>query len=206
MLATSECKSTISFPVLKIATTGFLYTLTSFLPTKANVPTSPPPLDILSPCRITSSPFLTSEPGERTLSPGGTCARVSTCFSSPRSSGVELCSIVDTKRVSSTMMTASAPTGNGAPVLMRKIEFSGRCVDKGCVSDVKTLYIPGGSLDRRAYPSALVVADNGTSCGAYTSSAKICPPSLWLTGNICIGDRRILSRIKLRAFSRDIWG
>jgi len=28
VLATSECRSTISFPVLRIATTGFLYTLT----------------------------------------------------------------------------------------------------------------------------------------------------------------------------------
>jgi hypothetical protein len=43
-------------------------------------------------------------------------------------------------------MIASAPKGNGAPVLMRKIELSGRRVDRGCVSDVKTLYIPGGSL------------------------------------------------------------
>ena len=51
-----------------------------------------------------------------------------------------------TKRVSSAIITASAPAGNGPPVLMRKIEFLGMSVDRGCVSDVKTLYVPGGSL------------------------------------------------------------
>ena len=55
----------------------------------------------------------TTDPGFRTFSPTGICAKVSTSFSSPEVSKVE------TSLVSSTMITVSAPAGKGPPVLIR---------------------------------------------------------------------------------------
>lgn len=125
--------STSSFPVERTATIGRRCTAacmsrsacvrsstkqaqgrTDLRPTNASVPSSPPTPEITSPCSKTFSPSATSLPAARTFSPASTCARTLTSFSSPAPPACR-----ETISVSSTMMTASAPGGSGAPVLMR---------------------------------------------------------------------------------------
>ena len=105
--------STSSSPVLSTPMQGFLYTLTVLVPVAASRPISPPTDVIRSPFCRTRDPSAISLPGSRTFSPGLISpVRISTVASSVPS-GVD-----DARTVSSTMATALAFGGRGAPVVI----------------------------------------------------------------------------------------
>ncbi|KAH3668333.1 hypothetical protein OGAPHI_002087 [Ogataea philodendri] len=137
--------STMEISVGRLLSTpivGLRYTLINLTPTLANAPISPPPTDILDPLASTRLPFLVSEPTALIFSPDLTsCARISTSFSSLPSS------VVCTSFVSSTITTALAPSGNGAPVVILAIspETSTFFSFLLACDTVTTGYVPGPS-------------------------------------------------------------
>jgi hypothetical protein len=102
--------------VLNTPTQGFSKILTVFIPVDASNPISPPTAEIMSPVESILDPSGTSLPGSRIFSPGLISpVKISTVASS-FPSGVE-----EARVVSSTITTAFAFGGRGAPVVILEI-------------------------------------------------------------------------------------
>mmetsp|Transcript_45923 Transcript_45923/g.130182 ORF Transcript_45923/g.130182 Transcript_45923/m.130182 type:complete len:263 (+) Transcript_45923:802-1590(+) len=97
--------STSSSPVENMATTGRRWTSTLAKPRAANTPISPGPMR--EPRRRTTSPWAVSEPTLRMFAPG--------LLATPMS--IRRTPSTHTSFESSTLTTASAPSGRGAPVV-----------------------------------------------------------------------------------------
>ena len=100
-----------SSPVASTATTGRRMTLTLSMPREAITPTSAALMTV--PFSSTNMPVLTSSPAGRTLQPKGISAKIATWSRDFPSS------FRSTSSVSSNGITVSAPSGSGAPVMIR---------------------------------------------------------------------------------------
>src|SRR5690606_22985720 len=139
--------------------------------------TSPTPSDASTPMRAgvssspgpnSRSPGRRSSPGARTWSPG----RASTSIRTARPPS--------SRSVRSTMTTASAPSGSGAPVKMRTASPGPSGRSAGCPAATSattgsTTGAPAVSAARTAYPSIAVLAKGGTASVATTSPARTSP-------------------------------
>jgi hypothetical protein len=118
-----------------------------------------------TPAGSTSSPRRALSPDARTFSPAwGASMRVTVAVSS---------------RTSSMGMTASAPSGIGAPVMIRTASPApgdGRSTAPAAISPTTRKVAPGPtSSERTANPSIAELANGGMSPGARTSAASTVP-------------------------------
>src|SRR5438552_1346149 len=160
--------SAISSPVQNTATRGRLRTCTFDRPTDASRPISAGRSTV--PASRIVSPLRRSSPACRTESPFGVGAVIVTT-----SLALSL---------SSTRTTVSAPSGIGAPVMMR-IASPGptsRSGNSPAATSLTTRSSTGAdatSSPRTAYPSIAELRKGGTSRSAATSSASTSPRASW---------------------------
>ena len=123
------------------------------------------------PAAITVSPIATSEPAKRNALPAGTLLWIRT-------------ESLPTRSVSSTITTASQPSGNGAPVIMRMaVPGATAMLGAAPAANSPTTCNSTGtvcrSLERTAYPSTAVLANGGTFSPDTTSLASTRPAATW---------------------------
>ncbi len=187
--------ATSSSPVDRTPTRGRVPTCTPVAPMLANTPRWAGVRAVPAP--NTSSPACRSSPARRTWLPGSTAISTRTP-SSP------------TAAVRSTITTASAPGGIGAPVMIRTASPAPTArvgaTPAGSVSTTaRSTGAPTVSIERTANPSMAVLSNGGTASGALIGSRST-RPSASPTGTTAVGVGAHRSRTYERASAREIIG
>eukprot|EP00047_Mylnosiga_fluctuans_P018474 m.71467 g.71467 ORF g.71467 m.71467 type:complete len:456 (-) comp7635_c0_seq1:636-2003(-) len=175
--------STSSSPVDMTATRGRRSTGTVRMPADSSTPSSLGPSTL--PAASRRWPLLISDPTARMSQPGLTVLSTRICFSSPSGDA-------STNSVSSTWTTASAPSGTGAPVVIRAT-VPGSTRNEAippAVTGPSTRNTPGPSAATTAYPSLMEAGNGGWSSGASTSAARIMPRA-WRTSMSMAGSAAV---------------